>query len=498
MTLPARAGRALALAAGIVAGLTLPVRGAEEARAHWGVTTADPRAQDLFDRGLAMMYAFDIGEARVAFEQAAQRDPGLAMAYWGMAEADTIDINRPSTPEGERRGVEAVAQARSRLAHASAEERLLVDAIAKRYAKGTEKQKFSRYADAMSVFAKAHRDEPNALVVTGFAIYTAEDALLDGKDALTPKAREIQEDADRALELEPTNLGAHHLRIHLLENAHRSNQAVPDADALSSYTYPPGESHLPHMAGHIWSRTGEYERLVADNQHAVDNDRAWFALGDGPGQQYMKLYHAHDVDFVSYGLTTLGRNDEARAAVKGEDTLSQLKTALRLHDDARVMELARNSSSGFNAFAGAVAAGRRGDAPAARATRAKLAGDGASGVRVALIDAAIALGEHDPAARAAAYARAYGLTKSDFPGDPKDYWPTPIGEGYAAALLAASKAADSETVFGAELKRFPNDPHLEFGLAEALKAQGKDDTAPRAAYKAHWKGTRDLTLADLG
>jgi hypothetical protein len=53
-------------------------------------------------------------------------------------------------------------------------------------------------------------------------------------------------------------------------------------------------------------------------------------------------------------------------------------------------------------------------------------------------------------------------------------------------------------VFAAELKRFPNDPHLEWGLAQALAAQGKDDSVPRAAYRAHWKGTRDLTLDDLG
>ncbi len=474
-----------------------PARAAEQARAHWAVSTTSPQAQESFDRGVAMLYAFDVGEARVAFEQAAQRDPELAMAYWGQAEADTIDINRPSTAEGEKRGAEAVAQARRHLAHASPEERLLVAAIAKRYASGTEKEKFARYADAMSAYAKTHRDEPNALVVAGFAIYVAEDALLDGKDALTPKAREIQDDADRALTLEPTNLGAHHLRIHLLENAHRSQQAVPDADALSSYGYPPGESHLPHMAGHIWSRVGEYERLVSDNERAVDNDRAWFALGNGPGQEYMHFYHDHDVDFVSYGLTTLGRNDEARASVKSEDTLSQLKVALRLHDDARVMELAKGATSGFNGFAAAIASARRGDLATARAIRAKLGGD-ALGVRPALIDAAIALGAHDAAPRAAAYAKAYDLTKTDFPGDPKDFWPTPIGEGYGAALLAAGKPAEAETVFTAELKRFPNDPHLEFGLAEALKAQKKDDAAPRAAYKAHWKGTRDLTLADLG
>ncbi|HEV3087425.1 MAG TPA: hypothetical protein VGX96_09400 [Candidatus Elarobacter sp.] len=488
----------LALVLSLAASGSPPARAAEEARAHWAVSTTNPQAQESFDRGVAMLYAFDVGEARVAFEQAAQRDPELAMAYWGQAEADTIDINRPSTPEGEKRGAEAVAQARRRLARASAEERALIDAMAKRYAKGTEKEKFARFADAMSAYAKVHRDEPNALVVAGYAIYTAEDALLDGKDALTPKAREIQDDADRALILEPTNLGAHHLRIHLLENAHRSQQAVPDADALSSYSYPPGESHLPHMAGHIWSRTGEYERLVSDNQRAVENDRVWFAMGNGPGQEYMRFYHDHDVDFVAYGLTTLGRNDEARAAVKKEDTFSQLKTALRLHDDAHVVELAKGATTGYSGFAAAIASARGGDVATARTIRAKVSGDALLGARPALIDAAIALGAHDAAARAAAYAKAYGLTKNDFPGDPKDFWPTPIGEGYGAALLAEGKPADAETVFLAELKRFPNDPRLEFGLAEALKAQGKDDAAQRAAYKSHWKGPRDLTLADLG
>ncbi|MDB5027771.1 MAG: hypothetical protein JWO66_1460, partial [Candidatus Eremiobacteraeota bacterium] len=118
--------------------------------------------------------------------------------------------------------------------------------------------------------------------------------------------------------------------------------------------------------------------------------------------------------------------------------------------------------------------------------------------RGALLDAAVSLAVHDPAARVAAYARAYNATKNDQPGDPKNFYSTPIGEGYGAALLAASKPAEAEQVFTAELRRFPNDPHLEWGLAEALKAQGKDDAGPRSAYRLHWKGSRDLALADLG
>ena len=246
------------------------------------------------------------------------------------------------------------------------------------------------------------------------------------------------------------------------------------------------------MAGHIWARVGEYERLSADNLRAVENDKAWFAMGDGPGQHYMHSYHDHDVDFVLYGLTTLGRNDEARSVVKSEDALMKSRLALRLHDDAAALSAASDQS----AFTRAVAASRSGDVATAQAERAKMASD--ARVQLDVVDALLARRAGNAAGCAAAYGRAYEATRHDFPGDPKNFWWVPIGEGYAASLLAADKPADAERVFVAELRRFPNDPHLEWGLAEALKAQGKDDAPPRAAYKAHWKGTRDLTLADLG
>jgi len=491
---------AIALGAALIGAGPLAVApaGAPPARAHWAVQGADDETQRLIDRGLMMLYAFDVGEARVAFGEAQKKNPDAALAYWGAAEADTIDINQPQTAAGDRRGSVAAVEGRAHLARASEVERMLVDAIAKRYGAGTKKERFTRYADALSAWTKTHRDDANVLTVAAFAIWDAEDAFFDGHDALTPRTKEMLADLDDALALEPTNLGAHHLRIHLLEELRRSREAVPDAEALGAYAYPPGTSHLPHMAGHIWARIGEYARMVDDNQHAIANDQAWFALGDGPGQEYMRSYHDHDVDFVLYGLTTLGRDDDVRAFARGEDTFSQIKSALRLHDDERVGELAKGAASGYTGFAAAFAAGRRGDVATARAARTRLAGEDPLGPRAALVDAAIALGSHDVASRVVAYAQAYERTKNELPGDPKNYYPTPIGEGYGAALLAANQAADAEHVFAAELKRFPNDPHLEWGLALALRAQGKDDAVPRAAYRAHWKGSRDLTLAALG
>jgi tetratricopeptide (TPR) repeat protein len=485
---------AAALAAVLVGASPSP--GIVPAHAHWAVQGADEETQRAIDRGVMMLYAFDVGEARVAFGEALKKNPDLALAYWGLAEADTIDINQPQTAAGDKRGADAVAEGRRHLAHASETERMLVGAIEKRYGRGTKKERFARYAEALSAWTKSRRDDPNVLTVAAFAIWNAEDDALDAHDAPTPKVKELLADLDDALAVEPTNLGAHHLRIHLLELLRRSREAVTDAEALGSYGYPPGTSHLPHMAGHIWARVGEYTRLVDDNQHALANDQAWFALGDGPGQEYMRSYHDHDVDFVAYGLTTLGRDEEARAVVKTEDAAMQIKVALRLHDDARVAAI-NVGHGGFFAYAHLIAAARRGDREAVQAERKRL-GEDMKGSGTALAEAAVALAAHDTEARIAAYKHAYDATKNDLQGDPKNSWPTPIGEGYGAVLLAASQAAEAEKVFTAELKRFPNDPHLEWALAEALRLQGKDDSAPRAAYKSHWKGIRDLTLAALG
>src|SRR3982750_1764958 len=52
---------------------------------HHPVSTTNPQAQQFFDRGLALIYGFNHDQARKCFEHAAQLDPKLAMAWWGVA-----------------------------------------------------------------------------------------------------------------------------------------------------------------------------------------------------------------------------------------------------------------------------------------------------------------------------------------------------------------------------------------------------------------------------
>lgn len=465
------------------------------ASVHRTIATASPEAQADFDRALAFLYAFNMGAAREGFRAAEQADHYAALAYFGEALCETFDINRPTTPGGEKRGAAAVRRGRAIAADAPEDERTLLAAAAQRYNPHLKPaQRFRAFFAALQAYTAHHPQDGMALTIAADAGWTATDTLLDKHGVQTADARTIARDLDAALALDPGDIGAHHLRIHFWEAVGKPEHARFDADYLASLAYDPGESHLLHMAGHIYTRIGNYAGVVTSNEAACANDVAYFAAGTGPGQTYMRTYHDHDVDFVLYGLTTLGRDAEARAFAAHEDVEMRRNLAIRLHDRGALRAL------GFDPDDSTV------NKPLAEA-RAGLLGraqydarDFLKGPRKAtgLLRGVLALAKGNLRAAVVGYHDAYAAARRTELGDPKYFWQIPIGEGYGAALLRTHAFVAAETVFRAELRRYPNDPHLWFGLAEALKGQRKDDTAARASYTEEWKGVEPLTLADLG
>ena len=63
---------------------------------HHPVSAKNKEAQEFFDQGLRLIYAFNHDEAARSFRKAAELDPSLAMAYWGIAEAVGPNYNDPA------------------------------------------------------------------------------------------------------------------------------------------------------------------------------------------------------------------------------------------------------------------------------------------------------------------------------------------------------------------------------------------------------------------
>jgi tetratricopeptide (TPR) repeat protein len=70
-------------------------------------------------------------------------------------------------------------------------------------------------------------------------------------------------------------------------------------------------------------------------------------------------------------------------------------------------------------------------------------------------------------------------------------WYYPIRHSLGAALLKAGRNAEAEAVYREDLKRFPENGWSLFGLAAALKAQGKaaEEAAVEQRFAKAWAGS---------
>ncbi|HRI40030.1 MAG TPA: tetratricopeptide repeat protein, partial [Nitrospira sp.] len=74
-------------------------------------------------------------------------------------------------------------------------------------------------------------------------------------------------------------------------------------------------------------------------------------------------------------------------------------------------------------------------------------------------------------------------------------WYYPIRHSLGATLLKAGRHAEAEKVYREDLRRFPENGWALFGLAQALRTQGKKDEATATEVRFHkaWSDT-DVTL----
>src|SRR5712675_2031002 len=100
---------------------------------HHPVSTSNPEAQKFFDQGLRLIFAFNHEEAAGSFERAAELDPKLAMAYWGLAEAVGPNYNDPADSDRYKKAHEAIAKAGELASNASPSEKAYIAAMALRF-----------------------------------------------------------------------------------------------------------------------------------------------------------------------------------------------------------------------------------------------------------------------------------------------------------------------------------------------------------------------------
>jgi tetratricopeptide (TPR) repeat protein len=494
---------------------------------HKAISTRVTTTQQYFDQGLRLVYGFNHAEAIRSFTRAAELDSTCAMCYWGIALAHGPHVNAPMDSAS---GVAAYAAAQKALAlksHASAAERAYIEAVAQRYAEVPAANRAgldTAYSRAMKKVAASYPDDLDAATLYA-------ESLMDlrpwnyWKPDGTPYegTNEIVRQLKKVIARNPNHPGACHYYIHAVE-AVDPQAAVPCAERLARLM--PGEGHMVHMPAHIYIRVGRWNDAVEANQHAIHTDEV-FIEGQHPMGVYPLAYYPHNIHFLAFASTMAGRSAQAIEAagtltskvnLDAARQVGMLQEMLPYHtltlttfgrwDDVLADPLPPSDirfSYAIAYYAHGVAHAAKGQWAEAQAAldtvtainaKTPQGADSKTALSIAVhaLSGEIATRHGDLDAGINHFREAMKIEDAGLYFEPPK-WYYPIRHSLGAALLKAGRNAEAEKVYREDLKRFPENGWSLFGLAQALRAQGKkaEADAVDARFRKAWVGA-DVTL----
>jgi tetratricopeptide (TPR) repeat protein len=507
---------------------------------HHPVSTSNPHAQQFFDQGLRLIYAFNHDEAGHSFQRAAELDPKLAMAYWGIAEAVGPNYNDPASDDRFKAAHDAIQKALDLSGNGSAIEKAYIEAMAKRFPgdpKADRRKAAEDYRDAMRELVKQYPDDLDAATLFAESGMNLHPWGLWHPDG-TPEAgtEEIVSTLESVIRRDPNHLGAIHYYIHAVEASRSPERALAAANRLA--TLAPAAGHIVHMPAHVYIRTGDYESAVKTNQKAATADEAYIKASGAQGI-YPMMYYSHNLHFIAMCSAMNGNYAESKKAadmlaahvapaVKDMPPLEGFMTIpmaveVRFHRwndilTAKPPDPAMKVSTVFYHFARGMALAATGKVADAEAEH-KLVSEAEQAtpedvvfampvnnkakdiLKIAknVLGAKIALAKKDNEGAITMLRQAVVIQDSLKYNEPPD-WFFPVRESLGAVLLSSGNAVEAEKVFREDLDHNPRNPRSLFGLREALKAQKRDYDAGfiQKQFEASWKGTGPaLQMGDL-
>jgi tetratricopeptide (TPR) repeat protein len=484
------------------------------------ITTSNARAQQYFDQGLRLAYAFNHLEAQRAFRMAQKFDPRCAMCFWGEALVLGPNINAPMEPSAIGPAWAAIDKAKALAKHNSPSEKGLIEALSKRYDKNPKadrKRLDEAYAAAMGKLAE--RFPKDAEIATLYAESLMDLTPWDYWDdhGRKPKRRtaEILNILERVLADHPDHPGAIHYYIHMAEASDRPERAESYADRLAGLM--PGAGHLVHMPGHLYYRLGRYRDALEANRAAIEVDEAYVKETGAKGI-YAEAYYPHNVHFLMVSAQMAGDGKTALAAAEkltgvlsdeavrtvpwvqpvkaapyfAHAQFSPRETVLKLADPGPefpyVQAMWRYTRGVAAAAEGAPQDARAElDALTGIAKTADFSGLTEAGipatdiVRIAqeVLSARIAQAEGDLGNAASAFERAAALQEK-LPYMEPPYWYYPVRRSVGALRFLQGDLAGAERELDASLREAPNDAWALWALSEVYRKQGKDSAVADA------------------
>jgi hypothetical protein len=265
--------------------------------------SCSPAAQPDVLRGVAMLHSFWYSAGEQAFHAALAKDPGCAMADWGIA---ALMMNNPlagigATPSNAAKAQAALEHARV-IGASTQRERDYIEAVGayyKDFASRTERERQIARSAAYEALAAKYPDDDEARIFSALYIAATQEQS-DQTYSAYARATAILEPMFRKY---PNHPGVAHYLIHAYDAPPLAAKGLEAARAYSKIA--PDAPHAQHMPSHIFTLVGAWEESAASNERAIAA-----AL---PGHEFGEAQHASD--YLVYADLQLARDAAAKAAI---------------------------------------------------------------------------------------------------------------------------------------------------------------------------------------
>jgi len=275
-------------------------------------TSCKPQVKQEFNRAIALLHSFWLDEAERTFKVVALKDPGCAMAQWGVAMTNFNQVNGGPTVTGVAAANKALAKAdvaREKNPREAAYIRALYS-----FFDGYDEKDFQihaeRYADAMAQVAATYPNDLEAQIFYALALINSEPrdviALSNKKKAVA-----ILNPIFRA---HPNHPGIAHYIIHASDNPKMAQEGLEAAERYAAIA--PAVPHALHMPSHIFIRLGLW-------QDAIRSNLASKAASEDPAVRVGADERLHAMEFLEYAYLQIGQFSKATAIIAEAKTVRE-------------------------------------------------------------------------------------------------------------------------------------------------------------------------------
>ena len=233
-----------------------------------------------------MLHSYWFNYAGKTFRGVLEKDPGCAMAYWGIAlDLQGNTLAAPPSAQAAQQAWETLEKARS-VPVKTERERQWLDAI-RTYFRDHDKvpleKRLSAYSDAMAQIAKQYPGDFEAQIYYALTLQ----ASAPKSDLTYANQLKSATMLEKLYTENPQHPGITHYLIHAYDFAPFADKGIPAARRYASIA--PAVPHARHMPAHIYSMVGLWEDSIKSNLSALEIQPDYYHAADFTVYAHLQL-----------------------------------------------------------------------------------------------------------------------------------------------------------------------------------------------------------------